>query len=95
VTAPDAVAVALRIRVENAARFLPRQLRRLMLRAQARASAYDGLYVEVDDAQGPAWISAESRLGGDDYVRPKLAACNPFPPPGPGPGLQGGLGACR
>jgi hypothetical protein len=85
ISTPDAVAVSLRLRVSNAARFLDHRLRALVTHAQARESRYDGLLIEVDDRQGTAWADGETRLGGETYVRPDLAGCDPFPPPGPMP----------
>jgi hypothetical protein len=83
VSAPDALVVSLQLRVQNAARFLQNRLRTLVLGAEAHASRYDGLFIEVDDAHGVAWASGDTPLGGLDYVRPSLSGCNPFPPPGP------------
>jgi hypothetical protein len=83
VSAPDALAVVLRLRVSNAASFLHERLRLLVLGAQAHEARYDGLFLEVDDAHGIAWADGETQLGGESYVRPRLSGCNPFPPPGP------------
>jgi hypothetical protein len=88
---PDAVAVALRLRVDHAAAFLQHRLRSLVIHAQAREARYEGLLIEVDDRNGMAWADAETRLGGLSFVRPSLAGCNPFPPPGPLPALP----SCR
>jgi hypothetical protein len=81
VSRPDGLAVALRVRVRNAAKFLEHRLRALVLGAEVHEGRYEGLYIEVDDARGMAWGSAETRLGGDSYVRPSLIGCDPFPPP--------------
>jgi hypothetical protein len=83
VSAPDSLAVVLRLRVTNAASFLQNRLRTLVLAADAHETNYDGLFIEVDDAHGIAWDEGETQLGGDSYVRPSLSGCNPFPPPGP------------
>jgi len=83
VSTPDGLAVALRLRVSDAARFLHSRLRTLVLSADARDARYEGLFIEVDDARGTAWADGESQLGGESYVRPSLSGCNPFPPPGP------------
>lgn len=83
VSAPDTLAVVLRLRVSDAARFLQDRLRTLVLSADTRESRYEGLFIEVDDARGIAWADGETRLGGEGYVRPSLSGCNPFPPPGP------------
>jgi hypothetical protein len=83
VSAPDALAVELRVRVGNAASFLQDRLRALVIGARAYDSRYDGLFVEVDDVRGVVWASASTPLGGEDYVRPSLSGCNPFPPPSP------------
>jgi hypothetical protein len=83
VSTPDAIAAVVRLHVVDAAAFLQHRLRRLVIRAQARQASYDGLLIEVDDRHGMAWADAESRLGGESFVRPSLAGCNPFPPPGP------------
>ncbi len=90
VSTPDAPAVAIRVRVKDAAWFMRRKLRRLVAAAGTHQSRYDGLLIEVDDAHGRAWADASTRLGGASYVRPKLRGCNPFPPPG----LPGPLPAC-
>jgi hypothetical protein len=90
VSTPDALAVALRLQVTGAAKFLHHQLRALLLQARAYESRYEGLYVEVDDTHGTAWTSAEARLGGVSYVRPSLRGCDPFPPPG----LPGSIPPC-
>lgn len=86
VSAPDALAVVLRVRVSDAASFLEHRLKALVIAAASRDTRSEGLYIEVDDARGMAWASAETRLGGESYVRPRLSGCNPFPPPGPAPG---------
>jgi hypothetical protein len=83
VSAPDALAIVLRLRVSNAAKFLVDRLRPLVLAAAAHEARYDGLFLELDDARGIAWADAETQLGGETYVRPTLSGCNPFPPPGP------------
>jgi hypothetical protein len=83
VSAPDALAVVLRLRVSNAAGFLHERLRLLVLGAEAHEARYDGLFLEVDDAHGIAWADGETQLGGESYVRPSLSGCNPFPPPRP------------
>jgi hypothetical protein len=83
VSAPDALAVVLRLRVSDAARFLQDRLRTLVLSADARETRYEALYIEVADARGIAWADGETPLGGAGYIRPSLSACNPFPPPGP------------
>jgi hypothetical protein len=83
VRTPDALAVLLRVRVNNAARFLQSRLRGLVLGARAHETRYDGLLVEVDDARGVVWASANTPLGGDEYRNPSLSGCDPFPPPGP------------
>lgn len=83
VAAPDALAVALRLRVRDAASFLQNRLRALVSKAQAHQARYDGLLIEVDDAHGVVWASGETQLGGEEYVRPALSGCNPFPIPGP------------
>jgi hypothetical protein len=85
VSRPDALAVALRLYVTNAAAFLRHRLRALVLHARQHESRYEGVYIEVDDARGQAWANAEARLGGLSYVRPNLRGCDPFPPPSPGP----------
>ena len=87
VSAPDAVAVVLRLHVARPAAFLHHRLGPLVIHAQARQASYDGLLIEVDDRHGMAWADAETRLGGESFVRPGLAGCNPFPPPGPMPSL--------
>jgi hypothetical protein len=86
VTRPDALAIALRVRVRNAARFLRDRLRGLVIHARRHERRYVGLYIEVDDDWGVAWADGETGLGGLSTVRPQLAGCDPFPPPGPGPG---------
>jgi hypothetical protein len=78
VRTPDALAVALRVRVNNAARFLQDRLRGLVLGARAHETRYDGLLVEVDDARGVAWASANTPLGGEEYRNPSLSGCDPF-----------------
>jgi hypothetical protein len=83
VRTPDALAVVLRVRVNNAARFLQDRLRDLVLGARAHETRYDGLLVEVDDARGVAWASANTPLGGEEYRNPSLRRYDPFPPPGP------------
>jgi hypothetical protein len=83
VRTPDALAVVLRVRVNNAATFLQSRLRALVLGARAHETRYDGLLVEVDDARGVAWASANTPLGGEEYRNPTLSGCDPFPPPGP------------
>jgi hypothetical protein len=83
VSAPDALAVVLRLRVTDAASFLHERLRLLVLGAEAHEARYDGLFLEVDDAHGIAWADGETQLGGESYVRPSISGCNPFPPPGP------------
>lgn len=85
VSAPDALAVALRVRVADAARFLHHRLRALVIAAEAHQRDYEGVLLEVDDAHGIAWARAETRVGGQSYVRPRLAGCAPFPPPRPAP----------
>jgi hypothetical protein len=87
VSTPDAVAVVLRLHVARAATFLQHRLRTLVIHAQAHQASYDGLLIEVDDRHGMAWADAETHLGGESFVRPGLAGCNPFPPPGPMPSL--------
>lgn len=87
VSTPDAVAVVLRLHVARAAAFLQHRLRPLVIHAQAHQASYDGLLIEVDDRHGMAWADAETLLGGESFVRPGLAGCNPFPPPGPMPSL--------
>jgi len=82
---PHALAVAIRLQVTDAASFLRYRLRSFLLQANKHQSRYEGLYVEVDDARGAAWISAEARLGGIRHVRPALRGCDPFPTPTPGP----------
>lgn len=81
VSAPDGLAIVLRLRVKNAANFLEHQLRTLVLSAQAREPRHEGLYIQVDDDHGIAWADGETRLGGEHYVRPSLRGCDPFPPP--------------
>ena len=83
VRTPDALAVLLRVRVHDAARFLQDRLRGLVLGARAHETRYDGLLVEVDDAGGVAWAIADTPVGGEEYRRPSLSGCDPFPPPGP------------
>jgi hypothetical protein len=83
ITTPYALAVALRFQVNDAASFLHHRLASFVLGAQQHQSRYQGLYIEVDDAHGPAWASAETRLGGDSHVRPSLQGCDPFQPPTP------------
>jgi len=83
VSRPYALAVAVRLKVGDAARFMHHRLGAFVLVARRRAPQYEGLYLEVDDVRGAAWTSAESRLGGVEFVRPSLRGCNPFPPPGP------------
>jgi hypothetical protein len=83
VARPYGLAVAIRLKVEDAAGFMQRRLRAFVLAARAHASRYEGTYLEVDDSRGPAWVSAEAQLGGTSYVRPGLRGCDPFPPPGP------------
>jgi hypothetical protein len=83
VSAPDALAVVLRLQVKNAARFLHDRLRTLVLSADAHEARYDGLLIDVDDTRGIAWADGQTQLGGESYVRPSLSGCNPFPPPGP------------
>jgi hypothetical protein len=85
VSTPDALAVAVRVGVDDAAVFLQDRLRAFAVSMRAHASRYDGTYIEVDDARGAAWTSAETRLGGIGKVRPSLSGCDPFPPPGPPP----------
>jgi hypothetical protein len=85
VSRPYALAVAVRLKVDDAASFLHHRLGAFVLSVRSRASRYEGSFLEVDDAHGAAWTSAESRLGGVESVRPGLRGCNPFPPPGPGP----------
>ena len=85
VSTPDALAVAVLVNVDDAAAFLHHRLRALVLSMRAHESRYDGTYIEVDDAHGAAWTSAETRLGGVSKVRPSLSGCDPFPPPGPSP----------
>jgi hypothetical protein len=80
---PDALEVVLRVRANNAARFLQDRLSGLILGARAHETRYDGLLVEVDDAQGVTWASANTPLGGDEYRNPRVSGCDPFPPPGP------------
>jgi hypothetical protein len=82
VSAPDGLAVLLRLRVDDAARFLERRLRTLADHAAAHERRWEGLLIEVDDARGLAWAEGESRVGGEGYVRLSLSGCNPFPPPG-------------
>ena len=79
---PDGQAVLIRLTVGNAAAFMHRKLRPLVLAAWARESRYDGLLIEVDDAHGSAWADGRTPLGGASYVRPSLRGCDPFPPPG-------------
>jgi hypothetical protein len=85
ISKPEGLAVAVRLRVTDAASFLHHRLADFLLHARAYEPRLEGLYVEVDDANGPAWTSAEARFGGDESVRPSLRGCDPFPPPGPGP----------
>jgi len=82
---PRALAVAVRLQVDDAASFLHYRLRSFVLRASKHWGRYEGLYIEVDDADGAAWISAETGLGGIRHVRPTLRGCDPFPTPTPGP----------
>ena len=82
VSTPDGQAVLIRLTVGNAATFIHRKLRPLVLAAWARESRYDGLLIEVDDAHGSAWADGRTPLGGASYVRPSLRGCDPFPPPG-------------
>jgi hypothetical protein len=91
VSKPYALAVAIRLKAGNAAWFMHHRLSALIGRMQPNESRYEGTYLEVDDGQGQAWISAETRLGGVTYVRPSLRGCDPFPPPG---GPPGGLPPC-
>ena len=86
VSRPYALAVAVRLKVAAAASFMLHRLGPFVLSVRSRASRYEGLYIELDDAHGAVWTSAESRLGGVEFVRPSLSGCNPFPPPGPPPG---------
>jgi len=83
VSKPGALAIALRLQVNDAAAFLHHQLRDLVLHAREHEARYEGLYIEVDDAQGSAWANGEARLGGIEHVRQSLRGCDPFPPPGP------------
>lgn len=83
VLAPDALAVALRLRVTDPASFLQDRLSTLVRAASTNESRYDGLYIEVDDAHGMAWANAYTPLGGALYVRPSLAGCNPIKHPTP------------
>lgn len=83
VSAPDRLAVVMRLRVSDAAQFLEHQLRTLVLGAEAHEARYEGLYIEVDDARGIAWADGETRLGGEHYVRQSLRGCDPFPTPTP------------
>jgi hypothetical protein len=83
VSAPDGLAVVMRLRVSDAAKFLAHQLRTLVLDAEAHEARYEGLYIEVDDAGGIAWADGETRLGGEHYVRQSLRGCDPFPAPTP------------
>ena len=85
VSKPHALAVAIRLQVNNAATFLHYRLRSFLLQASKHQARYEGLYIEVDDAHGAAWTSAETRLGGIRQVRPTLRGCDPFPTPTPGP----------
>src|SRR5690348_5441770 len=64
VSRPDGIAVLLRLRVRNAARFLHHRLRAIIVGADTPARGYDGLLLEVDDARGVAWASGETVLGG-------------------------------
>jgi hypothetical protein len=80
---PYALAVALRLQVDDAASFLHHRLRSFVLQASKHQARYEGQYIEVDDAHGAAWISAETRLGGIRHVRPGLRGCDPFPTPTP------------
>ena len=82
---PHALAVAIRLQVNDAATFLHYRLRSFLLQASKHQARYEGLYIEVDDAHGAAWTSAETRLGGIRQVRPTLRGCDPFPTPTPGP----------
>jgi hypothetical protein len=83
VSAPDGLAVVMRLHVSDGARFLEHQLRTLVLGAEAHEARYEGLYIEVDDARGIAWADGETRLGGEHYVRQSLRGCDPFPTPTP------------
>lgn len=83
VSAPDGLAVVMRLRVSDGAEFLEHQLRTLVLGAEAHEARYEGLYIEVDDARGIAWADGETRLGGEHYVRQSLRGCDPFPTPTP------------
>jgi hypothetical protein len=85
ISKPFALAVALRVRVNNAASFLHYQLRSFMTDARRQEARYEGLYIEIDDNQGATWISTETRFGGDSYVRPSLRGCVPLPTPIPTP----------
>jgi hypothetical protein len=89
VSRPDAIAIALRLKINDAASFLQGPLAALVRGAAAHESQYEGLFIEVDDDRGIAWANANvARLGGEDYVRPSLRGCDPFPtpsPPGPVP----------
>jgi hypothetical protein len=82
VSKPYGLAVALRLRVQDAASFLHDRLQTLVQQAREHESRYEGLYIEIDDAHGPAWTSAETRLGGVSQVRPSLRGCDPLQPPG-------------
>jgi hypothetical protein len=83
ISKPYAVAVVLRVRVGDAASFLHHRLRAFMAAASKHQARYEGLYIEIDDADGPAWISAETRLGGISHIRPALRGCVPLPTPIP------------
>jgi hypothetical protein len=82
VSTPDGSAVLIRLTVGNAATFIHRKLRPLVLAAWARESRDDGILVEVDDAHGSAWADGRTPFGGASYVRPSLRGCDPFPAPG-------------
>ena len=81
VSAPAALAVVLRVRVSNAAQFLKERLKPVVLGAWADESRYDGLYIEVDDVHGSAWMDGETLLLAEGFVRKSLIADDPFPMP--------------
>jgi hypothetical protein len=90
VSTPDGQAVLIRLTVANAATFMHRKLRPLVLAAWARESRDDGILIEVDDAHGSAWADGRTPCGGASNVRPALRGCDPFL----APGLPGRLPPC-
>ena len=80
-----ALAVAIRLQVNNAATFLHYRLRSFLLQASKHQARYEGLYIEVDDAHGSSLDQRRNTPRRHQTSTANPPRIDPFPTPTPGP----------